>query len=480
MNLLVVDDDELSRSSVQEFLSDQMGYKVCAADNGMQALELFRSETFEVVISDLKMPVMGGIDLLREVKKLAPQTDVIIMTGYADVETSVAALRLGATDYLLKPFEVEDLAQVIQRIEDFKRLQHENAELKDTLKTKDEAEKESKAQMNALRSALRQVTHGPDIAFFSSSMHSIVSLCQKLHHERDVPVLIEGETGTGKEVIAKLIHNGEKENEERPFIPLNCAAISPQLFESELFGYVEGAFTGARKNGAAGKLELAQGGTIFLDEIGELPLEFQPKLLRVLQEREIYRVGGDKPISLDVRFIFATNRNLKSMSEKKEFRSDLYYRMNLGSIEVPPLRERKEAIVPLAQLFLERFAAKRNRDFRFITGEARKILMQYKWPGNIRELQHTIERIVLLYNEEYLEQEHLAFLQEGHEDGIAQRGGHMLEQGKIQLPDTHLSLREIENEILLKSLRKFDNNKTKAAEYLGLTRSAFRSRLDRI
>ena len=233
-----------------------------------------------------------------------------------------------------------------------------------------------------------------------------------------------------------------------------------------------------KKTGAAGKFELAQGGTIFLDEIGELPLSFQPKLLRALQEREIYRVGGDKLIKLDVRFIFATNRNLNEMVEKNEFRSDLFFRMNLGQINIPPLCDRKDDIIPLAQMFLEKYAQKRKKAFKFISEDARKIMHQYNWPGNVRELQNTIERIVLLYNEEILTSHHINYLiSNSTETPII---GNVLKNGRVNLPDDFLYLEDLETEIVSKALKKFNNNKTHVAEYLGISRSALRSRINKL
>lgn len=377
MKILVVDDNKLSREAIAQFLSEQLMHQVTMAVSGEHALEFLSEMPFEVVVTDMKMPGMSGIDLTKEIKKIRAATEVIIMTGHGDMESSINALRAGATDYLLKPVNIEELLITLERIQKLNLLQNENLQLKDTVKNSDELLKEENAKLFTLQSTLREVTKTGSIGIFSSAMKNIVNMCEKYHKERDVPVLIQGDTGIGKEIIARLLHHGNGQNDERPFVPVNCAAIAPHLFESELFGYAEGAFTGARKNGAVGKMELAQGGTLFLDEIGEMPKEFQPKLLRALQEREIYRVGGDKLIKLDVRFVFATNRDLKQMVEKNEFRNDLYYRLNLGQIKIPPLNERKDEIVPLAQMFLEKYAIKRMKAFRFIADDAREILVNY-------------------------------------------------------------------------------------------------------
>lgn len=479
MKILIVDDDKLSRDAVSQFLQEQMGYTVKTSVSGEDAVSQFRKEPFEVVVTDMKMPGMSGIELMKQIKASKPNTEVIIMTGFGDMESSIEALRAGAADYLLKPVNIEELAVTLERIRKYHELQSENKKLRDTVSTSDERLREDDAKLYSLQSTLREVTKTGSVGIFSSAMQNIVEVSQKYHRERDVPVLIQGATGTGKEIVARLLHHGSDGEEDRPFVPVNCAAIAPQLFESELFGYSEGAFTGARKNGAAGKLELAQGGTLFLDEIGEMPKEFQPKLLRALQEREIYRVGGSKAIKLDVRFVFATNKDLKTMVDDNEFRNDLYYRLNLGQITIPPLTERKNEIIPLAQMFLEKYAQKRKKAFRFISREARDILLEYHWPGNVRELQNTIERIVLLYNDQTVLPHHLSYLlrDPGKETELT---GQKLETGKVLLPDHSLPIEELEKEIVSKALRKFDGNKTKVADYLGISRSALRSRLRKL
>jgi transcriptional regulator with PAS, ATPase and Fis domain len=308
-------------------------------------------------------------------------------------------------------------------------------------------------------------------------MRRIREMAEKLHQDRSLPVLIEGETGTGKEVVARMVHYG-KGDVTTPFISINCTAIPATLFETELFGYEEGAFTDARKKGSIGKFELAQGGTIFLDEIGDLPLEIQPKLLRVLEERAFYRVGGLKKIKLDIRVICATNQNLLQKVREGQFREDLFYRLNVGYIQIPPLRERKEAIAPMAQMFLLQYAEKKNRRFRFLHKDAVPLLENYPWPGNIRELQNTIERVVLLYDDIEVRPDYIRFLT--GDDNVfpgMQAETSLLEPGNIKLPPDKLDLKVLEEEIVKKTLLKFNGNKTKTAEYLGLTRSALRSKL---
>ena len=479
MKVLIVDDDKLSLDSIAQFIQEQMSYDIETAASGEEALEKYKAGSPDVVVTDMKMPGKSGITLMKEIKAMNAETEVIIMTGFGDMESSIEALRAGAADYLLKPVNIEELAMTLERIEKYNRLKSENLKLRDTVRTTDEQLKEEDAKLYSLQSTLRQVTQTGGVGIFSSAMQNVVDLSEKYHQERDVPVIIQGDTGTGKEIVARMLHHGTGKESERPFVPVNCAAIAPQLFESELFGYAEGAFTGARKNGAAGKLELAQGGTIFMDEISEMPKEFQPKLLRALQEREIYRVGGSKPIKLDVRFVFATNRDLKKMVDNDEFRNDLYFRLNLGQIKIPPLSERKDEIIPLAQMFLEKYAIKRKKAFKFIDEEARKVLLDYDWPGNVRELQNTIERIVLLYNEESVKGHHLSYLTR-QDIEIPHQPGNPLELGKVKLPENQLPIEYLEKEIVSKALEKFEGNKTKVAEYLGISRSALRSRLRKL
>lgn len=481
MKILIVDDDRSSGSAVAEFIEEQLGHEIQLCHNGEDALTHVNSEDYQMIISDMRMPGMSGIDLLKEVKQSpnSKETEVVIMTGFGDMETSIEALRGGAYDYLLKPVNIEELALLIERVAEKFQLKKENRELKENHITEmSNVKKEEAERINYYETTIRNITSVGKIGVFSDAMRGIIHMAEQFHGDRTVPVLIEGETGTGKEVLARLVHYGQKEEVLQPFISINCSAISPTLFESELFGYVEGAFTGAKKEGKPGKLELAQGGTLFLDEIGEMPLDMQPKLLRVLQQKEMYRVGGSKPIELDVRIICATNRNLKEMVAEKSFRSDLYYRLNTGRLYIPPLRERREAILSFSQIFLDEYAAKRNRKFRFISKEAKSMLQNYEWPGNIRELKNTIERATLLFNDLELKQEHLRFLQSDEEEFAS--GDQPIMPGRIILPENELHIEQLELEIVRKALKKFDNNKTKTAEYLGISRSALRSRMNKL
>lgn len=477
MKVLLVDDEALSRQALAEFLKEQLGHEVIQTDNGKSALTLYKENPFPIVVTDIKMPGLSGIELLANIKE-HPQgknTDVVLFTGYADVDSAVLALRHGAYDYLQKPINIEEFAAVMEKIVEHQYLQKENLELTQNFEKRVEAvTAETKRKLSSMQSAYAEFVGIGKVMVISDGMRAVVDLAKRFHEDRSVPVLIEGETGTGKEIIARMIHFG-KGNVNTPFISINCSAITPTLFESELFGYEEGAFTDAKKQGMMGKFELAYGGTLFLDEIGDLPLEMQPKLLRVLEERELFRIGGTKKIKLDARVICATNRNLDHLVQKKAFRQDLYYRLNVGRIYIPPLRERKEAIVPLAFLFLDKYSREKEKNFKYVHRDAEKILENHDWKGNIRELQNAIERVVLLYDDIELKPKYLRFL--ASEEVVDPSASH-LNPGHIILPPDCLDLKELEREVVRKAMRMFKGNKTKAAEYLRISRSALRSRLD--
>jgi two-component system, NtrC family, response regulator AtoC len=320
-------------------------------------------------------------------------------------------------------------------------------------------------QLEHFKQAYANVMGIGQIGVFSEMFRQIIRQADFFHSDRNVPVLIEGETGTGKEIIARIIHYGKK-NIITPFVPVNCSAISPTLFESELFGYEEGAFTGARKKGMVGKFELAQGGTLFLDEIGDLPKELQPKLLRALQQKEIFRLGGQEPIKLNVRIICATNHNLQEAMKLREFRPDLYYRLNTGRIFIPPLRERKDEIAPLAMMFLMKFTKTKNKDFRYIDDESMKLIEDFSWPGNVRELQNAMERVVLLNNDSCVRAQHLNFL-----FNTVDIDREEINQIIIDLPENGISYEQLKRELLNRVLSKFGGNKSKAAEYLKIART---------
>jgi DNA-binding NtrC family response regulator len=344
---MLIDDDAASRRSLAKFLSRQLGHEITSESSCEEALAKLSDTSYPLIITDIKMPGMDGISFLHKLKSSSQHSaaEVVLITGHASLDDAIEALRLGAFDYLLKPINIRQIAEVIQKVEKKTSQNRQEPEAGTARIFSGEPEKEVHS--------LIQIAGEGRTGFFSKEMRQIRDFSLKLHEHREIPVLIEGETGTGKEIIARLIHHGsESQDRAKPFVCFNCAAISPHLFESELFGYVRGAFTGADPRGKMGKLELAEGGTLFLDEIAEMPLEIQPKLLRVLQEREFYRVSGNKKIKVDIRVIGASNRDISELVDQNKFRRDLYYRINTARIKLPPLRERKKDILPLARLFL--------------------------------------------------------------------------------------------------------------------------------
>ncbi|MFC1563508.1 sigma-54-dependent transcriptional regulator [candidate division KSB1 bacterium] len=479
MRILLVDDDQMIRKAATNFLEEQLGHKVTQCKNGNEALNSFIKEPFPMVLTDIKMPGIDGIELLKrlKIKSEGKNTDVVLLTGHGTLNTAIQALRNGAYDYLLKPVDVEELAAVVERIAEHQSLLKENYELTKHFDEKlNEATIHTQEKLEQLQTAYAEVVGIGKIGVYSEKMHNVVGLAEKFHEDRSIPVLIEGETGTGKEIIARMIHYG-KGDVTTPFITINCSAIAPNLFESELFGYEGGAFSGAKNTGMIGKFELAQGGTLFLDEIGDLPMELQPKLLRAIQEREIYRLGGVKKIALDIRIICATNRDLQSLTKKEEFRDDLYYRLNTGKIHIPPLREIPESILPLAELFLEKHSQKKNSRLKLIHKDAAAILENHTWSGNVRELENAVERVVLLHDNVEILPDYLKFLSSDDKDIYI---SNTAETNKISidLPPDNLIFSRLEAEVIKKVLFKFNGNKTQAAAYLGISRNTLRSKLN--
>ncbi len=468
MRILHVDDDDQSRRVVCRILEGLMGHEVSDCDNATRALELHREKPFPIIISDIRMPGLSGLDLLEKVKQdtSLPETDFILLTGFADVDTAVEALRNGAADFLRKPVQARELVAVINRLVQRRTLnEHKKSQL-------DPGSPECHEESSEI--------HFPDgstLGLFSTDLRALAQTALKLHDHRDVPVLIEGETGSGKEQFARLVHYGA-EGDDRPYVTVNCAAISPTLIESELFGYEPGSFTGARREGAHGKFEAANGGTLFLDEIGEMPMDMQPKLLRALQERTLYRVGGNKPIAVDVRIVAASNRNLEEMVSEGKFRQDLFYRLNVGRLVVPPLRRHIACIGPLAQQYLVSLAERKQTRFRSIHPDALALLEGHSWPGNIRELRNVIEKAVLLYDAVELRTEHLSHLVvQGGDPALVQR---VYGPVSFDLPEDELNLERLEQAVIRAALARFDNNLTHTAEYLGLSRFALKRRMDKM
>jgi len=413
-------------------------HKIDMAFSGAAAIELLESDkSYDLIITDLKMQGADGIQVLKKAKKLPSAPEVILITAFASQQTAVEAMRAGAFDYLIKPFEMEELSLRINRIISQKKLLAENIQLKQELKS-------------------QQV---PNIVGKSIKMREVYRLINKVA-ESDATVLILGESGTGKELVAEAIHRQSNRVKQR-FIAVNCAAVPETLLESELFGHEKGAFTGATER-KIGFFEMADKGTLFLDEIGDISLGIQAKLLRVLQNKEIIRVGGREKIKVDARVLAATNRNLESMIEDGTFRSDLYYRINIFPLPLPPLRERKEDIPELIEHFLGKQGEKG------ITAGAKMMLMEYDWPGNIRELLNILERAAIVA-ETTIDIEHIPAITSNLK----------VEKGTIEIPDGGINLDEVEKNLILNALEKAEGNKTKAAELLGLTRRRLYSMIER-
>ena len=482
MKILLVDDEPHSRQAVLWFLKHQR-HEVVECASGEDALREFSRGEYPMVLSDVQMPGMSGIELTAAIKKMPDswRTDIVLFTGHADLKSAVGALRAGVYDYLEKPVDVQELAAAVERVSEHQTLLRENKRLTERFDDEVEAAtEETRRELVDIKKAVVKSIIG-SVGVFSTDMQIIAQQAQQLHTDRSIPVLIEGETGVGKEVIAKMIHYGSEIDlsSTAPFVDINCAALAPTLFESELFGYEAGSFTGGMSKGSKGKFDLAQGGTLFLDEIGELPIDLQGKLLRVLQEKEFYRVGGLKKIKTNVRIICATNVPLEEGVAQKTFRQDLYFRLKVARIVIPPLRSRKDAILPMANLFLRECARRKKKKFACIDAHAAKMLEEYSWPGNIRELQNIIEYVVFAYDEVELKTEHLVNLlgKARVAPTLTSAGSRTLE---LPFPIGGYALKDYTADVVLKVLAAHDGNQSAAAQYLDISRRALSYRLEEI
>ena len=487
MDILVVDDNTNSLQSLCLVLKD-LGYAPKGLQNPTEALVEAKTGRWPLIITDIRMPGMDGLSLLSAVKSdaVAAKSDVVLITGHGDMATAVEALRRGAYDYLNKPINARELAAVVERCAERQSLVRENALLRSNVEAVvQNATAEIRENLETVRKLLREVAGVGVVIAASPAMRRLMEEALILHSEPTVPVLIEGETGTGKEIFARYIHYGETGGEAL-FMDINCAAIPHELFESELFGYEPGAYTGSRAEGAAGKLEQAGTGTVFLDEVAEMPLSLQPKLLRVLEDRTFYRVGGVKKRRFEARIVCAGNRNMQEMVEKGQFRRDLYHRLRVGHLLIPPLRERPEDIRPLAEHFLRRETLRKKRKFTGIHPSAMRMLEEHPWPGNIRELENALERAVLMSDDDLLRPAHLGFLTGAvpvaPSPGAAPQPASsavldLRDPARPTLPEGPLNLEELMDAVVLATLERFGGNKSKAAEHLGISRVALHRRL---
>lgn len=423
INILIVDDDKNLRKVLVSELSGY-GFDLTDTDSGDRAAALLAEHDYDVLILDLNMPGLGGIEVLKSIKNLEIATEVIVLTGYATVSTAVEAMKLGAYDYITKPFKMEELRTVVEKAYEKKRLRNENLLLKTQIKRQDVS---------------------PGIITGSALMFDVLETVRKVASS-DFPALVCGESGVGKELVARAVHDGSGRN-EGPFIPINCGAIPENMLESELFGHEKGAFTGAYER-KLGLLEVANNGTLFLDEIGELSAQLQGKLLRVIETGVFFRVGGIREIKVNVRFISATNKDIKAEVEKDRFRADLYYRISALTINVPPLRERTEDIPLLVVHFIKNSPAFRHKRF---SPEAMDALVRYPWPGNVRELQNVVHRALLLSGNTFIEREDLP------EEMIGGR--------KAAVGDR---IEDVERAHILSVLKRAGGQRGKAAEILGI------------
>lgn len=433
-NILVVDDKDSMRGMLTATLT-QEGYRVDSAEDGKKALDLVRNKSYDLVLTDLKMPDLSGIEVLNGIKEIDNETSVIVMTAYGTIEDAVAAIKSGAYDFITKPFDTDHLCVLVDRALETRRLVAENSLLRQELLAE----------------------HGIDNIIGKNV--KMIELCQLIEKvaKSDASVLLHGESGTGKELFARAIHS-LSQRKDKPYIAINCAAIPHELLENELFGSEKGAFTGAHAR-KMGKFEIANAGTIFLDEIGDMDIALQAKLLRVLQQKNFERLGGTKTVDVDVRVIAASNMDLPELIRMKKFREDLYYRLSVFPLNIPPLRERHDDIGALSDYFIAKYCKEMKKPVKSLTREALDLLVKYHWPGNVRELENTIERAVILAEGKKIGPEHLAIRLQRTSDIQLREGAGLKEIG------AHAQM-TAEKATILRVLKQVRGNKRKCAEIL--------------
>ena len=445
--ILIVDDDRLLQNSLTAILEEH--YTPLVAGSGEEAVQILRTTAIDLVLLDIRLPGMDGVETLRQLKAAEKELLVIMMTAYEDIQTVITSMKAGAFDYLVKPLEMEMLELVITKALDTLQLQKEVEELR----------------LGHLRRFDPRQVVGE-----SEAMRQVLRFAAKVAQSPDTTVLLEGESGVGKEVVARMIHHLSHRS-AKPFVGINCGAISRELLESELFGYDKGTFTGGLHEGKKGKIEMADGGTLLLDEVSELLPEAQVKLLRFLEEREFYPVGGTRKKKVDVRIVAATNKSLDSQVRDGLFREDLFFRLNVARMTLPPLRARQDDIVPLTRLFMNKFNQKFSKNFQDFTPEAEQILLRHPWRGNIRELKNAIERVVLLEDGTVIRPGHLAFL------GATAR---LTDSNQpFPLPPEGIKLDDLIKQMLIQALAMSGGNKTNAAKLLGISRPTLIYRLEK-
>ncbi len=445
-SILIVDDEDAQRSILKGYL-EKKGYKIYSASSGTEGIKTVQNNLIDIVLSDFKMPDKTGLEVLEDVKKINPETSFVILTAYGTIEDAVKAMRLGAFDYISKPVDLDELDLMIERI-----IEHNNL----------------KSEIQILKNQLKEKFKIDSFISHSAKMEEVLSVAARAADSK-ATILITGESGTGKEVLAKSIHYVSP-RKEKPFIAVNIPALPETLLESELFGHEKGAFTGADK-AKKGRFELADGGTIFLDEIGDIPINLQVKLLRVLQEHQIERVGSSENINIDVRIMAATHQNLEEKIKDGSFREDLYYRLNIVSLHIPPLRERREDILPLIDYFIEKYAKENNRNKLTLSKEAVDSLIKYNFPGNVRELENIIERAVVLCRSEAITLNDLPNVVKGF-------------KGEKEIPQIETGslidqVEELEKKLIFDALSSANGNQSQAGRILGLTERNLRYKMQK-
>jgi len=453
VKILLIDDDELIVRSLKKVLT-KLNYDVKTCLNVIESEDMIEEFSPNIILLDIYLSPYDGLTYLKKFRMKYPEIPIIMITGYSNVQSTVKAIKLGAYDFLLKPMDIDYLKFVL-----------------------DKAAKEFKLknEVNKLQLLLKEDEIVKEFFGTSNDIKKIVKFAEKIAKSTDTTILIEGESGTGKEIIAKFIHQNSPRSNGN-FIQLNCTTIPNELAESELFGHEKGAFTGASNNTKLGKFELADGGTILLDEIGDLKLDLQAKLLRVLQEKKFFRVGGQKEISIDVRILAATNKDLEKEVEKGNFREDLYYRLNVAKILLPPLRKRKEDIPIFAYMFLKEFSIKFNKNITRITPEAIDLLKNYEWKGNIRELKNVLERVTILLDGNELNDYNLIPII-GKKEAIAKNKN---DKFYLNIPKDGIQINLVLKDLIQKTLKITGGNQVKAAKVLGLSRSKLRYRMEQL